>query len=183
MLAAAGERRVDNLVLVGVPGSSGAELVLEQQRAALDRLNAAEGERAERIDLQRRIVDAVRGEGPWDDVPEAMRRQADTHWFRSFLDFEAADALRRTRQPLLILHGSRDAHVGAHHAQRLAEIASRRRRGAPPPQQTMLEGLDHRLVAVGPGATAADAPLPEPSISPSVVDTLTTWLNQGHHDR
>ncbi len=183
MLAAARERRADNLVLIGAPGTSGAELVLEQQGAMLDRLNATDRERTERIDLQRRIVDAVRDEGAWDGVPDAMRRQADTYWFRSFLDFDVADALRRTRQPLLILHGSRDTHVGAHHAQRLAELAGRRRRGAPPPQQTILEGLDHRLVPVGPDAATADAASTGPSISPSVVDTLTTWLNQRRTNR
>ena len=183
MLAAARERRADNLVLIGAPGTSGAELVLEQQRAVLDRDNVPEQERTERIGLQRRIVDAVRDEGSWDDVPEDMRRQADTYWFRSFLDFDVADALRRTRQPLLILHGSRDTHVGPHHAQRLVELAARRRRGAPPPQRTILEGLDHRLVPAGPDASTAEAALTAPSISPSVVDTLTTWLNQRTNDR
>ena len=183
MLAAARERRADNLVLIGAPGTSGAELVLEQQSAMLDRANAPEQERTEMIGLQRRIVDAVRDEGSWDGVPDAMRRQADTHWFRSFLDFDVADALRRTRQPLLILHASRDTHVGPHHAQRLAELAGRRRRSAPPPQQTILEGLDHRLVPAGPDASTAEAALTAPSISPTVVDTLTTWLNQRRNDR
>ena len=93
--------------------------------------NAPEQERTEMIGLQQRIVAAVRDEGVWDDVPDDMRRQADTYWFRSFLDFDVADALRRTRQPLLILHGSRDTHVRPHHAQRLVELAGRRRRGAP----------------------------------------------------
>ncbi len=178
MLAAARERRADNLVLIGAPGTSGTELVLEQQSAALDRLNAAEEERNERIRLQRRIVDAVRGEGSWDGVPDAMRRQADTYWFRTFLDFDAADVLRRTRQPLLILHGSRDTHVGAHHAERLTELAGRRRRGAPTPRRTVLEGLDHRLVPAGPDDATAGDTLTAPSISPTVVDTLTTWLDQ-----
>ncbi len=183
MLAAARERRADNLVLIGAPGTSGAELVLEQQIAELDRMNAPERERTERIGLQRRIIDAVRDEGSWDGVPDAMRRQADTRWFRTFLDFDVADTLRRTRQPLLILHGSRDTHVGPHHAQRLAELAGRRRRGAPPPRQTILEGLDHRLVPAGPDAATADAALAAPSISPTVVDTLTTWLNQRRDNR
>ena len=183
MLAAARERRADGLVLVGVPGTSGSELVLEQQTAVLDRLNAADGERAEKIRLQRRIIDAVRDEGPWSDVPEAMREQADTLWFRSFLDFDVADALRRTRQPLLILHGSRDGHVGVHHAGRLVEHARRRRRGAPPARRIALEGLDHRLLAAGPEEPAADPGAPGASISRSVVDTLTAWLNQIPVDR
>ena len=183
MLVAARERRADNLVLIGVPGTSGAELVLEQQTAILDRLNASDRERTEKIRLQRQIVDAVRDEGSWNDVPAAMREQADTHWFRSFLDFDAADTLRRTRQPLLILHGSRDRHVGAHHAGRLAEHARRRRRGAPSAQQITLEGLDHRLLAAGSDETTADPDPRARSISRSVVDALTTWLNQRRNNR
>jgi pimeloyl-ACP methyl ester carboxylesterase len=183
MLVAARERRADNLVLIGVPGTSGADLVLEQQTAILDRLNASDRERTEKIRLQRQIVDAVRDEGSWNDVPAAMREQADTHWFRSFLDFDAADTLRRTRQPLLILHGSRDRHVGAHHAGRLAEHARRRRRGAPPAQQITLEGLDHRLLAAGSDETTADPDPRARSISRSVVDALTTWLNQRRNNR
>lgn len=181
-LAAARERRADRLVLVGVPGTSGSELVLEQQTAVLDRLNASDRERAEKVRLQRRIIDAVRGEGPWTDVPEAMRDQADTVWFRSFLDFDVADALRRTRQPLLILHGSRDGHVGPHHADRLVDHALRRRRGAPPARRIVLDGVDHRLLAVE-GDAAAAPELQGRSISPSVVDTLTTWLNQTPDNR
>jgi pimeloyl-ACP methyl ester carboxylesterase len=183
MLVAARERRADNLVLIGVPGTSGADLVLEQQTAILDRLNASDRERTEKIRLQRQIVDAVRDEGSWNDVPAAMREQADTHWFRSFLDFDAADTLRRTRQPLLILHGSRDRHVGAHHAGRLAEHARRRRRGAPSAQQITLEGLDHRLLAAGSDETTADPDPRARSISRSVVDALTTWLNQRRNNR
>ena len=182
MLAAARERRADNLVLVGVPGTSGPELVLEQQTAVLDRLNASDRERNDKIRLQRQIIDAVRDEGPWEGVPEAMREQADTFWFRSFLGFDVSDALRRTRQPLLILHGSRDGHVGVHHADRLVEHARRRRRGAPP-RQMIFEGLDHRLLAAGVEEAAADPAPRGPSISRSVVDALTTWLNQTPNDR
>ena len=182
MLAAARERRADNLVLVGVPGASGAELVMEQQTAVLDRLNASNRERTEKVRLQQQIIDAVREEGSWEGVPEAMREQADTFWFRSFLDFDVSDTLRRTRQPLLILHGSRDGLVGVHHADRLAEHARRRRRGAPP-QQIVLEGLDHRLLAAGPEGTAAGPGPQGASISRSVVDALTSWLNRTPNNR
>ena len=183
MLAAARERRADNLVLIGVPGTSGSELVLEQQVAVLDRLNAPDRERTDKMRLQRRIVAAVRDEGAWTDVPDAMREQADTRWFRSFLDFDVAGTLRRTRQPLLILHGSRDRHVGVQHADRLVEHARRRRRGAPPAEQITLEGLDHTLLAAGPDETTADPGSQVRSISRSAVDTLTTWLNQTRNNR
>ena len=177
MLVAARERRVDNLVLVGTPGTTGAELVMEQQRTLLDQLDASQTERAEKIGLQRRIHDAVLDNGSWDGVPEAMRRQADTPWFRDFLDFDPADTIRRTRQPILILRGSLDREVGPHHAERLEELARARRRDSSVERVT-LEGLDHLLVETGLRAVTDDDDLRNRSISLSFVNTLRDWLER-----
>ena len=175
MIVAARERRVDNLVLVGTPGTTGAELVMEQQRALLDRLGASQTERAEKIALQQRIHDAVLDNGSWDGVPDAMRRQADTPWFRDFLDFDPADTVRRTRQPILILRGSLDREVGPHHAERLEELARARGRDSSVERLT-LEGLDHLLVETGPRAVTDYDELRNRSISPSFVNALRDWL-------
>ena len=177
MVVARRERRVDNLVLVGTPGTTGAELVMEQQRALLDRLGASETERAERIGLQQRIHDAVLGSGSWDGVPAALRGQADTPWFRDFLDFDPADTIRRTEQPILILRGSLDREAGPHHAERLAELARARRRDTSVEQVT-LEGLDRLLVETEPGAVVDYGDLRDRSISPSFINALTRWLER-----
>ena len=164
-------------MLVGTPGTTGAELVLEQQRALLDQLGTSGTERAERVDLQQRIHDAVLHGGSWDGVPEAMRRQADTPWFHDFLDFDPADTIRRTRQPILILRGSLDAEVGAHHAERLADLG-RARGGDRSLERVTLEGLDHLLVETGPGTVTDYEDLQNRSISPSFVNALTDWLER-----
>ena len=177
MVVASKERRADNLVLVGVPGTTGAELVMEQQRALLDRLGASEPERAEKIGLQQRIHAATLGNGSWDGIPENMRRQADAPWFRDFLEFDTADAMRDTRQPILILHGALDLQVGPHHAGRLAELARARRRDAPVEQLT-LEGLDHLLGDTEPGAVTEYGDLRDRSLSSSFVEALTAWLER-----
>ena len=177
MVVARRERRVDNLVLVGTPGTTGAELVMEQQRAVLDRLGASDTERADRIDLQERIHAAVLGDGSWDEVPEDVRRQADTPWFRSFLVFDPADAMRRTRQPILILHGSLDRQIGPHHAERLADMAQAQR-GDTSVARVTLEGLDHLLVEAEPGAVTDSSDRPDQSVSPSFFDALTRWLER-----
>ena len=177
MVVAARERRADNLVLVGTAGTTGAELVMEQQRALLDRLGASETERAEKIGLQQRIHDAVLDDGSWDGVPDAMRRQADTPWFRDFLDFDPADTIRRTRQPILILRGSLDREVGPDHAEGLEELARDRRRDSSVERLT-LEGLDHLLVETGPRAVTNYADLRNRSISPAFVDALRDWLER-----
>ena len=177
MVVAARERRADNLVLVGTPGTTGIELVMEQQRAVLDRLNASQTERAEKIALQQRIHAAVLDNGSWDGVPDALRRQADTLWFHDFLDFDPADTIRRTRQPILILRGSLDRELGAHHAERLEELAQARRRDSSVERLT-LDGLDHLLVDTGPRAVTEYNDLRNRSISPSFVDALRDWLER-----
>lgn len=174
MIAARRERRIDNLVLVATPGTTGAELVLEQQRSALDQIATSDTQRAESIQLQQRILDAVLRDAPWTGVPDAMRAQADTPWFRSFLEFDATDTLRRTRQPLLIVSGSRDARVGPHHADRLATIAQTRRREATMEMRS-LDGLDHRLVEVSPDPDA-DGALSGGAVSRSFTNALASWL-------
>ena len=177
MVVARRERRVDNLVLIGTAGTTGAEVVMEQQLALLDRLGTSEPERAERIDLQPRIHDAVLDNGSWDGVPEDMRRQADTPWFHSFLEFDPADAMRRTRQPTLILHGSLDRQAGPHHAERLAQLARDRRRDTSVEQVT-LEGLDHLFVEAEAGGVTDYSDLRDRSVSSSFIEALTRWLGR-----
>ena len=64
--------------------------MLEQQQYLLGKMNLPDAERATRIDLQKRIQAAVLGQGTWDDIPEPLKRQADTLWFQSFLRFNPA---------------------------------------------------------------------------------------------
>jgi pimeloyl-ACP methyl ester carboxylesterase len=171
------ERRADDLVLVGSPATTGAELLLEQQRGELDRLGSAGSERTERVALQQRIHSAVLGESSWEGVPEEMRKQADTSSFRSFLEFDTEDVLRRARQPVLVLQGELDGRIGMHHAHRLLELSQARRRDATS-ELVVLEGLDHLLVERADGDTDSYRILQEQLLSPLFIDRLTEWLNR-----
>ena len=127
-----------------------------------------------------RMIDcAVLDTDSWIEVPEQMRRQADTIWFRSFLEFDAAEILRRTRQPTLILHGAADSHVLPHHAQRLAELA-RSRRGNGSVELVILEGLAHTLAkGGGPGSAGRQQSLQHPQVvAPALLTPLTSWLRK-----
>ena len=177
LLTAARERRADNLVLVGAPGTTGADLVLEQQRALLNRLDVSEEERTERVRLQTQIIDALLEDGSWDGVPEEMRSQADSIWFRSFLEFDTADIMRRARQPILILHGARDTQIDVHHATRLAELARARRRDVSV-EQVLLDDVDHTLIETETGGAPSYDDMGTRTISQSAIDTLITWLEQ-----
>src|SRR5262249_37015689 len=59
MLAAEREDKIASLILIAAPGMRGSDLILEQQRHALDQLGVSDEERKKKIELQTRIQDAV----------------------------------------------------------------------------------------------------------------------------
>ena len=178
LLTASRERRIAALAMLAAPGTSGAELMLEQQQTALDLMQAEGTERQEKIALQRQIHDAVLGEGPWDGVPQDLRRQADTAWFRSFLAFEPAEVMRRARQPVLLVQGELDRQVLPHHADRLEELAAARTRRESTVEVVRLPGINHLLVPAETGDVDEYARLGDQTVSPDVVSALTAWIER-----
>lgn len=177
LLAARRENRIKGLALLATPGSSGRTFVLEQQRDELRRIGSTGDERRARIDLQTRINRAVLGEGEWDGIPDAVRRQADTPMFRSFLAFNPTAELRRVRQPLLLIQGSEDQLVPPHHAERLERIARRRDRRESTVELVTLDGVNHLLLP----AAAAEAENPAAGsreITPRVAELLIDWIER-----
>lgn len=177
LLAARRENRIKGLALLATPSSSGDAFVLEQQRDELRRLGTTGDERRERIDLQTRINRAVLGEGGWDGIPDALRRQADTPLFRSFLAFSPTAELRRARQPLLLIQGSEDRVVPPYHAERLERAAQRRDRRESTVERVTLGGVDHLLLAAADAAPEAPA-AGSREITPRVAEALIDWIER-----
>ena len=71
----------------------------------------------------------IKGTG-WIDIPDSVRRVADTPWFYSFLTFNPAKAMSDVRQPVLIVQGELDTQVPPHHADELAVYARERKNKA-----------------------------------------------------
>jgi fermentation-respiration switch protein FrsA (DUF1100 family) len=95
-----------------------------------------------------------------------MRRQADTPWFRSVLTYDPARVLPKTRQPMLILHGDLDQIVPAGEADRLAALASTRKKAGP-------AEVVH-IADVGPTL----APAASHEISAKVADAISAWMKK-----
>ena len=178
LLAASREDKIKAVALLATPGIGGADLVLEQQQSELTRLAVTESERQQKSELQRRIHAAVTGDGSWDDAPDALRRQADTPSFRSFLEFEPDDAIRRVRQPMLVVQGELDKQVPAYHADRLVRTASARSRRESTVEVVRLAGLDHRLTSAASTGVAPDASAADPQVAPRVVESLAAWIRR-----
>jgi fermentation-respiration switch protein FrsA (DUF1100 family) len=166
LLAAAATKQIDGIVTIDAASTTGADLILLQQQEALDALKLSPEDRQARVELQKKIQAAVVGRGGWEGVPEAMRRQADTPWFRSVLTYDPAKVLPKTRQPMLILHGDRDPTVPANEADRLAELAKARKK-AGPAEVVHIADVGHTLAPPGAG-----------QVSANVADAITAWIKK-----
>jgi pimeloyl-ACP methyl ester carboxylesterase len=73
LIAAAKDKRIAAVGLIAASGVTGADLILAQQQHALDRMKLSPEERQAKIDLQKRIHEAVLTGKGWDQVPPALR--------------------------------------------------------------------------------------------------------------
>ena len=159
LIAATRDKSISGVTTLDTGGSKGADLVLQQQLRVLDGLKLPPEERQARIDLQKKIQAAVVSGTGWQGVPDAMRRQADTPWFKSVLIYDPAEVLLKVKQPLLIIHGDLDRNVPAAEADRLAETA-RARKKSPPVELLHIPDSDEKLA------------------SPKVADAIADWIKR-----
>ena len=166
LLAASADKSIDGVITIDAAGASGAELILLQQQRLLETMNLPAADRQARVDLQKKIQAAVMGTGTWQGIPEPMRRQAETPWFKSVLAYDPAKVLPKVRQPILILHGDLDPTVPAAEADRLAELA-RARKKAGPTEIVHLPDLGYSL-----------APEGSANVSAKVAEAMAAWIKK-----
>ena len=179
MLTAGRERgKVGAIALLAGPATSGADVVLEQQKLLLAKMPIDEAQRAEKVALQEKINRAViRGTG-WNEIPESARRVADTPWFYSFLTFDPQKAMNDTRQPVLIVQGDLDVQVQPHHADKLAEFARARRTKAPV-EVVKVPGVNHLLVPAKTGDVTEYGSLgPDARVSPQITSAIADFMKK-----
>ena len=173
--AAARDKRIAAVVLIAGPGTTGAELVLEQQAHLFDRMKTPDAERQEKVALQKQINAAVLGKGTWEGVPEPVRRTADIPWFLSYLSFDPARLMKDVRQPVLIVQGELDTQVKTHHADKLADLARARKRKVET-EVVKVPGVNHLLVPAKTGEVDEYATLNEAKVSTAVTSAISLWL-------
>jgi pimeloyl-ACP methyl ester carboxylesterase len=177
MLAGQREKKIGALILTATPGTTGAELILEQQRHILDRMNIPDAEKQQKIEVQKKIQAAVAAGSGWQGIPPELRKQADTPWFRSFLTFEPAAIVPKLKQPILIVQGELDTQVAPAHADRLLALANARKK-ASPAEVVHIPGINHLLVPATTGEVAEYSQLREKAVSPKVGDAIAGWLRK-----
>ena len=177
LLAASRERRFAAVATLGSPATTGAELVLELQQRTLDLLTLSPEERRKREALQKQIIAAVQSSKGLTDLPPDIRRQADTPWFQSVLNFSPARVLKDVRQPLLILHGGVDHEVPPADADRLAQIAQKES-DSPAVELLIVKGVNHLIVPAVTGEVKEYGALTDRNVSADVVSGISTWLTR-----
>ena len=177
LLTAAREKNVAAVVALAAPSSTGAELVLEQQQRSLDATKALPADRAAKVAAQEQLNAAVLTGKGWEGIPEAMRRQADTPWFQSFLAFDPSKVIDDVRQPLLIVHGALDRQVPAAHAERLAQMVRTEGRSKSV-DLVVVQGVNHLLVPATTGEVAEYGALVDRTISKQVGAAVSDWLTR-----
>jgi len=175
LLLASREKRVKAVTSIAGPGTTGAELVLEQQRHALDQLKLDPSERAIKVALQEQIHAAVLKGTGWEGVPDGMRRAADTPWFQSLLTFDPARVMKDVDQPLLLVQGELDTQVPPHHADKLLALAQARKKKVDV-QLLKVPGINHLLVPAKTGEMSEYPSLGEAEVMPSVPAGIGSWL-------
>jgi uncharacterized protein len=175
--AAASDGKIAALVLVASPGVAGAALVLEQQRLLLAGMTIPDAEKQAKLQMQAAIQQAVIS-GQWpDSIPTEMRRQADTPWYRSYLLFDPARTLKKTEQPVLVVHGELDRQILPSNADRLSEILKARKgRAGQAVSVVKLPGVNHLLVPAKSGEAEEYERLPDRKVSADVVSAISSWL-------
>jgi uncharacterized protein len=177
LIAAAKEKRVSAVGLIASNGVPGADLILAQQQHLLNRSALSAEEKQAKIELQKRIHEAVLTGKGWDQLPPDLRKQAENPEFQSILQNDPARIMPDVRQPLLVVQGELDTQVEPSNADRLEALA-RKRKNAPPVEIVKVPGVNHLLVPATTGEVDEYAKLTDKHVSPLVTDAIVGWLKK-----
>jgi fermentation-respiration switch protein FrsA (DUF1100 family) len=158
-------------------GMTGAEMNLEEQRQAMDRLKMPPAEREKQVAMQKQIQAAVLTGKGWEGIPADLRKRADTPWFQSILRFDPLRVVRDLDQPLFLLHGDLDMQVPVSNVDRLAEVA-KKESDSKAVEVLTVRGVNHLLVPAVTGEVTEYTTLPDRTVSKDVSMAVAAWLTK-----
>lgn len=168
-MVAASDPRIAAIVLLAGPGKRGDAIIAFQVNQGLegDPTLTEEARVKARAEQQEAMRKAIAGDA---SAPEAMR----SPWMRYFLAYDPLPAIRKVRQPILILQGELDRQVTADHAEMLAKTA--REAGNRDVTSRVFPGLNHLFLPAKTGAVTEYSSLTTNAIPDDVMKQLTDWL-------
>ncbi|MFY9572675.1 MAG: alpha/beta fold hydrolase [Blastocatellia bacterium] len=168
-MVAASDPRIAAIVLMAGTGKRGDAIIAYQVNQGLegDPTLTEEARAKARADQQAAMRKAIDGD---PSATEAMR----SSWMRYFLAYDPLPAIRKVRQPILILQGELDRQVTADQAELLAKAAAEG--GNPNVTSRVFSGLNHLFLPAKTGAVTEYSSLSTNAIPDDVIKQLTDWL-------
>jgi uncharacterized protein len=124
MIAAAEFSKVDQLVLLAAPGTTGEQLLIDQSFYIQQKMGMSSADLAADDKVQRRLMRAIAQDKTSSEIRsilaenetdgaklDAMVAQLSSPWFRYFVKANPAHFLARLQLPVLALNGALDAQV------------------------------------------------------------------------
>ena len=141
------------------------------------RSKLSDAEKQDRIEMQKKIQEAVTTGKGLDQLPRRFESRSTTWSFRACLPPIPAKIVPDVRQPILIVQGELDTQVEPSNADRLEELASQRK-NAPPVEVVKVPGVNHLLVPATTGEVDEYAALPDKHVSSIVSAAVVRWLQK-----
>jgi pimeloyl-ACP methyl ester carboxylesterase len=177
------------VVLMAGPGVNGDAIIMAQQRAILQATSVPPAQRDEKAAQQRRILDVVekapdhasavttaaaelRAMGVPEARVDAEARLLGSDWYRFFLTYDPAPALRALHVPVLAMIGSKDTQVPPDQ-----NLPALRAALAGNPDATVVElpNLNHLFQTATTGSPNEYGQIAE-HVSPVALDRLSDWI-------
>lgn len=190
-MAAVADPRVAFVVMMAGSGVPGDQIIVEQLRL-IEMAGGASREKAdEDADKERETLTAVEiekdpkalehllgvklaAEGMLDQQIAVQIKAATSPWFRFFITYDPATALRKLTCPVLVLNGSLDLQVPP--AQNLPAIRKAlEEAGNKHVEVDELPGLNHLFQTAKTGSPSEYVEIEE-TISPVALDKIATWI-------
>lgn len=190
-MAALADRDVAFIVMMAGSGVPGDQIIVEQGRLIAEAGGESKEKAAEDADKQRETLTLVEtekdpatldrlltvklaAEGAPDAQIAAQIKAVTSPWFRFFLTYDPATALRKLTCPVLALNGSLDLQVPP--AQNLPAIRKAlAEAGNQHAEVDELPGLNHLFQTAKTGSPAEYGQIEE-TISPVALDKIASWI-------
>lgn len=166
-MIAGSDSQIAAIVLLAGPAKRGDAIIAYQVNQSLDATLTEEAKAKARAEQQEAMQKAIAGDA---SAPEVLR----SPWMRYFLAYDPLPAIRKVRQPILILQGALDQQITADQADMLAKAA--REAGNRDVTPRVFPGLNHLFLPAKTGAPSEYSSLSTNTIPDDVINQLTDWL-------
>lgn len=175
------------IVLMAGPGVRGDEILPAQVQALDEAAGMSPAMAAKAAEKERQVLAAIEKGKDSADVEKQLReimggddalgpqmKMLNSPWFRYFLEYDPAAALRKVKCPVLALNGEKDRQVPP--KQNLPAIRKALQEGGNQHFETVeLPGLNHLFQTAKTGGVSEYAQIEE-TISPVALEKIASWI-------